>query len=332
MSALARSFAPALQALAALPAVWRADELARNVGTTRATGHAALDAALPGGGWPVGALVEVLQAQAGQGEWRLLLPALVPPVPPAEPAGPQARDRAARTQAPTSPWPDGRHGGALVLVNPPCRPFVPGLAAQGLDAARLLVLQGPALATDAAACVWACEQALRCGGVSAVLAWLPRVRPEQLRRLQMAAQNFQQSLFVMRPLAAQHEASPAVLRLQVETAGDTDALVLRILKRRGPPLAEALQLPARPARLQALLAASRQQAERRRLAAGPATPQPTAPAPAPPALPDTAAPQRPAIPQASAVLAAVASRRVPAGAVHPGASRALDRLATPAAR
>jgi protein ImuA len=55
------------------------------------------------------------------------------------------------------------------------------------------VLQGPTLARDAAARVWACEQALRCAGVSAVLAWLPQVRPEQLRRLQMAAQNFQQA-------------------------------------------------------------------------------------------------------------------------------------------
>ena len=302
MSALVLPHAASLQALATLPAVWRADELARNVGTTRATGHAALDAALPGGGWPVGALVEVLQAQAGQGEWRLLLPALV-----------------------ASP------GGPLVLVNPPCRPFVPGLAAQGLDAARLLVLQGPALAVDPAACVWACEQALRCGSVSAVLAWLPRVRPEQLRRLQMAAQNFQQSLFVMRPLAAQHEASPAVLRLQVETAGDTDALAVRILKRRGPPLAGALMLPARPGRLQALLAASRQQAERRRLAADAAMPAPASVPLSPPAVPVRAAPQGPFIPQASAVLAALASTRVPAGPAHPGALRALDRLVAPAA-
>lgn len=316
--------------IATIPAVWRADELARNVGTTRATGHAALDAALPGGGWPVGALVEVLQAQAGQGEWRLLLPALVPPAQPGGPADPQARARAARTAGHIRPWPDPCRSGPLVLVNPPCRPFVPGLAAQGLDAARLLVLQGSALAADPAACVWACEQALRCGDVGAVLAWLPRVRPEQLRRLQMAAQNFQQVLFVMRPLAAQQEASPAVLRLQVETAGDTDALTVHILKRRGPPLAEALQLPARPGRLQALLAASRQQAARRRLAAGPAKSPPATANPSAP--PDTAAPQRPAIPQASAVLAALARTRVPAGATHSGAVRALDRLAPPVAR
>ena len=289
-------------------AVWRADELARNVGATRPTGHAALDAVLPGGGWPVGALVEVLQPQAGQGEWRLLAPALA-----AFPAG------------------------ALVLVNPPHRPFVPALAAQGLDASRLLMLQGPTLARDAAARVWACEQALRCAGVSAVLAWLPQVRPEQLRRLQMAAQNFQQALFVMRPLAAQHEASPAVLRLLLEPGEGADALTLRLLKRRGPPLTTPLVLPARPERLQALLAASRQQSARRRQGRG------AAPAVAPPA---TQPPARPVPVSAgitvreegavrapgSAVLAALASTRVPAGAAPSGGPGALDRLVAPAAR
>ena len=273
-------------------AVWRADELARNVGATRPTGHAALDAVLPGGGWPVGALVEVLQPQAGQGEWRLLLPALGVGTPPAP------------------------SGGALVLVNPPHRPFVPALAAQGLDASRLLVLQGPMLARDAAARVWACEQALRGAGVSAVLAWLPQVRPEQLRRLQMAAQNFQQLLFVMRPLAAQQEASPAVLRLLLEPGEDADALTLRLLKRRGPPLTTPLVLPARPERLQALLAASRQQSVRRRQGRGTVLP--------------AAAPAAPT--QASAVLAALVRTRVPAGAAPSGGPGALDRLVAPAAR
>lgn len=273
-------------------AVWRADELARNVGATRPTGHAALDAVLPGGGWPVGALVEVLQPQAGQGEWRLLLPALGVGTPPAP------------------------SGGALVLVNPPHRPFVPALAAQGLDASRLLVLQGPMLARDAAARVWACEQALRGAGVSAVLAWLPQVRPEQMRRLQMAAQNFQQALFVMRPLAAQQEASPAVLRLLLEPGEGTDALTLRLLKRRGPPLTTPLVLPARPERLQALLAASRQQSVRRRQGRGTVLP--------------AAAPAAPT--QASAVLAALVRTRVPAGAAPSGGPGALDRLVAPAAR
>lgn len=39
--------------------------------------YAVLDAQLPGGGWPVGALCEILQLHSGQHEWRLILPALV---------------------------------------------------------------------------------------------------------------------------------------------------------------------------------------------------------------------------------------------------------------
>jgi len=248
-------------------------------------------------------LVEVLQPQAGQGEWRLLAPAL-----------------------------EASSAGALVLVNPPHRPFVPALAAQGLDVSRLLVLQGPTLARDAAARVWACEQALRCAGVSAVLAWLPQVRPEQLRRLQMAAQNFQQALFVMRPLAAQQEASPAVLRLALEAGEDADALTLRLLKRRGPPLTTPLVLPARPERLQALLAASRQQSARRRQGSGAATP-PQPPVPLAPVKPvrfrrnEVVA----SVPS-SADLSTLLNTRVPAGAAPSGGSGALDRLAAPAAR
>lgn len=272
--------------LAAMPAVWLANEIACSVGATWATGHAALDAALPGGGWPVGALVEVLQAQAGQGEWRLLLPALV-----------SAGHQDGRPEAQAGGSREGRSD-RLVLVNPPHRPFLPGLAAQGLDASRLLLVQGPGSSLNPAASVWACEQALRCAGVVAVLAWLPQVRPEQLRRLQIAAQTFRQCLFVMRPAAAQHEASPAVLRLQVETEAGTDALVVRLLKRRGPPLAEPLVLSARPARLQALLAANRLQAARRRQASAGLVP---------------------AMPPASATAKVTASR---------GVRHALDRPAT----
>ena len=214
-----------------LPSVWRADELARPVAAVVASGHAALDAQLPAGGWPVGALVEVLQAQSHQNEWRLLLPALV------------------------------RCSGAVLLVGAPHQPFGPGLAAQGLDPQRLLCTT----AQTAAQRLWASEQALRCADVAAVLAWFPQVgpgqvRPEQLRRLQMAASTHAKLLFVMRPESAREESSPAVLRLLVSGASDRadlanhDALQLHILKRRGPPLAQPLMLPARPARLAALLA------------------------------------------------------------------------------
>ena len=94
-------------------AVWRADALAGAISTAGvvASGHHDLDAQLPGGGWPVGALCELLQVQGGQLEWRLLLPAL-----------------RGLSQA-------------VVLVAPPWVPYGPGLQAQGLSASALIWVQ-----------------------------------------------------------------------------------------------------------------------------------------------------------------------------------------------
>ena len=204
--------------------VWRADALAAPRAQTLSSGDAALDAQLPGGGWPVGALTELLQAPGVYNEWRLLLPALA-------------------------------HSGTgpVVLVAPPYLPFAPALQAQGLQAQRLLWL-GAADSPDAAA-LWLSEQALRCAAVDAVLVWLPQVRPEQLRRLQWAAAEHHKLLFVLRPEAAQAQASPAVLRLLLSLA-DSAALSVEILKRRGPPLVEPLRLTARPAALLRVLASA----------------------------------------------------------------------------
>ena len=105
--------------------------------------------------------------------------------------------------------------------------------------------------------LWAAEQALRCADVDAVLAWLPQARADQLRRLQMAAASFNKLLWVLRPEQVQHESSPAVLRVWVLPVAD--ALELRVLKRRGPPLAQALHLHARSAPLARLLAASQRE-------------------------------------------------------------------------
>ena len=231
-----------IEPLHGIPSVWRADALAHSADAVVATGSSLLDAQLPGGGWPVGSAVEILQAHSGpyssHCEWRLLLPALT-----------------CLTHTTC---------GALALVGAPHMPFCPGLAGQGLDTRRLLCIN---TATPASR-LWATEQALRCADVAAVLAWLPQVgpgqvRPEQLRRLQMAANTHAKLLFVMRPESAREEPSPAALRLLVSSSSGAsnradfanhDALVLHILKRRGPPLAQPLLLPARPARLAALLA------------------------------------------------------------------------------
>jgi protein ImuA len=205
------------------PDVWQADSLAVAPARVLATGDALLDAQLPGGGWPLGALNEILQPAGVHSEWRLLLSALA------------------------------RSGtGTVVLVGAPHPPFSPSLEAQGLAPRRLLWVAAP-LGVHR---LWATEQALRCADVDAVLAWLVQVRPEQLRRLQMAAAEFDKLLFVVRPEQAQTESSPAALRLWVAPSGQQgDALEVRAIKRRGPPMSESLHLAARPSRLTRLLAA-----------------------------------------------------------------------------
>ena len=198
------------------PGVWPADALAVDGWRTVPTAHPPLDAQLPGGGWPLAALIELLQPAPDAPVWPLVLPALV------------ARQRSA--------------GGALALVGSPHEPFVPALAAAGVRADAVLWLTADA----PVARLWL-----------AVLAWLPRARSADLRRLHLAAARRGEGLlFALRPAAAAASASPAPLRIAVEGAdGSTLALRLRLLKRRGPPLVEPLLL-ARGAPLCDVLAAS----------------------------------------------------------------------------
>lgn len=191
--------------------VWRGSQLARSNDDTLATGFAALDAELPGAGWPRGALIELLLDHPGVGELSLLLPAL---------------SRTAATH-----W--------IVLVAPPLLPYAPALAAAGVPLARLLLVR-PQQPGDI---LWATRQAAAAGSCAAVLAWPDRLDHSALRRLQLAAAQGATPLFLFRPRAAAQQASPAPLRLALEPAGTQ--LCVRILKRRGPPCAQPLLLPVR---------------------------------------------------------------------------------------
>lgn len=202
-----RSVAPAFPAGLPLP-LWRADQLATGAGdAARATGHAALDAELPGGGWPAAGLTELLLPAPGCGELRLLAPALA--------------------------------SSTLLWVAPPWLPYAPALAALGLAVNRLTVAT-PATAADAA---WAAEQALRAGALAAVLWWQGEapVLPATLRRLHLAATEGRTPLFALRPAAARAQSSPAPLRLALEPAGPSQ-LAVEVFKRRGPPMAAPLVL------------------------------------------------------------------------------------------
>jgi protein ImuA len=204
------------------PQVWRGRELAQAQEKTLASGHALLDAQLPGQGWPLGNLVEVLQDSPQQHVWQLVGPALAQAM-----AG---------------------QGEPAVLVQPPYQPFGPALREQGILPERLLCVQ----AQKASARLWAAEQALRCGDVCAVLAWLPQARSEDLRRLHLCAQDSEKLLFVFRGVESRNHSTPARLRLLVQ---GSERLQVSLLKRRGPPLMQPLVLRSQPARLSALLAA-----------------------------------------------------------------------------
>ena len=221
--------------------VWRAGELGGVSLQTVATGYASLDQVLPGHGWPQGAMTELLQPQAGLHEWGLVAPALA------------AVQRVSNSIT----------GRMLVLIGPPHLPFGPALGAQQLDLPRMLCVRGAA--GNAPSLLWATREALQCADVGSVLAWLPDARSAHLRRLQIAAHAHNKLLFVFRPLRAQQESSPAPLRLRLEgTVSDAGNLLVHLLKRRGPPLAAPVLLDTRPARLSALLAASRERVRRQR--------------------------------------------------------------------
>ncbi len=208
------------------PALWRAHQLGRHAGHACATGFDALDAALPGGGWPARALTELLLPQPGIGELRLLAPALAA----------VARD-----------------GRPLLWFDPPATPCGWTLQALGVDPRRLVLvrgrdgLRGHAFERlPAADTLWALEQTLASGHAGAVLAWLPaRLRADVLRRLQLAAQAHDGPAFVLRDVQARLKPSPAPLRLLLGAAG-ADRLAVRVLKRRGPPLAQPLVLALAP--------------------------------------------------------------------------------------
>ena len=159
------------------------------------SGHAALDAALPSGGWPESSLIEILLPADGLGELRLVLPTLV-----------------RHTQA----------GRDIALIAPPYLPFPTAWLAAGVDLRHMHVIEA-----DAKQAPWAAEQCLRAGCLSAVLCWPRSADDKALRRLQVAAETGHALGFVFRDQRAALNASPAALRLQVEPGQ------MRVLKCRG---------------------------------------------------------------------------------------------------
>ena len=202
-------------------ALWRGHQLGSPVDAVRSTGFAALDAELPGRGWPCHSLTEVLQAQPSIAEWRLLAPTMNQVVA------------------------DGRD---VVIVGPPKTPHLPGLRFAGLDERRLLWLRPETPAER----LWVTEQVIKANAAGLLVSWLPQARQEQIRRLQICAQTHDGPVFLCRPAAAEHEPSAAPLRVQLRVGLDWE-LHLHLLKRKGPTHEGHIVLPSMPGGLESIL-------------------------------------------------------------------------------
>ena len=193
------------------PDLWKGNQLARSKARVVDCGNADLAAELPGGGWPRGALTELIVQQNGCGELRLL--------------------RTAFEKLSAKP---------VALLQPPHTVQPTALSWWGLSADNLMTVK----ASKTADALWAAEQILRAGTCGALLFWQGHVRPESLRRLHLAAQASESLFFMIRPLATTRDASPAPLRLAIRSA--KGGVAVEFVKRRGPARDEPLFVPLTP--------------------------------------------------------------------------------------
>jgi len=190
--------------------IWRGGAAAPMSVPGLPTGFATLDRQLPGGGWPTGALTEILTSTEGGGELQLVLPTLA---------------RLSVT------------GRRIVWLAPPHLPFAPALAAAGIDLRALAIVRTPKRRDV----LWGMEQVLRAGACHGLVAWCRDVRYAELRRLAVAAEASRALVLLFRPHRVVQASSPACLRIALEPAAG--GLDVRILKCRGPRTEVALRLP-----------------------------------------------------------------------------------------
>lgn len=249
------------QLLAGRADLWRGRADGPTASPGLATGFPALDQRLPWHGWPSAGLIEVLSDYPGAA-LALILPGLAQCC--RAPAS--VNHEVGLKPAESSQAQSGGHGW-LLFVDPPFIPYPPALAMAGIDLERVLQVGGPSQATGRSD--WVMEQALRLGGCTAIVGWVPnawgppsedghRVLPRRshgsvaafatagLRRLQLAAAETGTPTFLLRRARDAERSSPALLRLLVEPCVNGLSVVLH--KLRGGRAGERLKLlaPALP--------------------------------------------------------------------------------------
>jgi hypothetical protein len=172
-------------------------------GKSISSGCGPLDLLLPEEGFRWGTLVEWLSAEAGGG---------------------------AATLAFASAREAGSEGGAVVVFDAAREFYPPAAVRLGIRLENLIVVQAATTADN----LWALDQALRCSGVAAAVAWLEKLDGRTFRRLQLAAEEGGGLGLLIRPQEARSEPSWADVRLLVEplpsTAGTNRRLRIEILR------------------------------------------------------------------------------------------------------
>jgi cell division inhibitor SulA/protein ImuA len=202
-----------LEKLLENPKVWRGSSQV-GIRTGLASGYPKLDRCLPGGGWPLEALTEILTEHYGIGELRLLMPAL-------------AQLSREDTPIQCSGSAEYAEPGWIAWVAPPFQPYAPALQQCGIDLSRLLVVRPK----DDSELLWAAEQALSSGTCAAVLLWPASLDDQASRRLQLAAEKGHSWAIAFRPLSARQQPSAAALRLELQST--RQGTRVHILKSRG---------------------------------------------------------------------------------------------------
>lgn len=184
------------------PSLWRGSQLSRPYSEVVSTGYPMLDTHLPGGGWPIGSLIEIMTARPGMGEIQLLKPAL-------------------------NTLESGR---SVALVNTPYIPSSFCLKQWFADKYRVLWIRPQTSGNT----LWAIEKILQHNACAALLCWIDDAQPSALRRLHVAARQSTTLFFSLRPVSAATQPSIAPLRLSLKPSAF--GLDVNLLKRRGPVL------------------------------------------------------------------------------------------------
>ncbi len=105
-----------------------------------------------------------------------------------------------------------RQGGTLVVLDETREFYPPAAVRLGIALDKLLLIQAASTADN----LWALDQALRCPGVAAALAWPKKLDGRTFRRLQLAAEQGGGLGLLVRPESVRHEPSWAGVRLLLQ--------------------------------------------------------------------------------------------------------------------